>query len=280
MPATQTLRASAAGYCEDAAGVQFALDSTESGVVYQLYRDNAPLSGATLTDSGSAATFSGTFTAGVYRVESLPGATCPVAMDGTHTITMYPVPAPPAITGPEVACNTATLVAVPGDHGNGILWTNDDSTNPARIVTTSDTYTAMSTSAYDCQSSPSSFVCDISYPSAAGAAPDPLCCCQCGLTNVNNKCATVNQTTLPVLPYYTCNATGRWANAWSSDAAILFCKTTQNCKNLHVRFWHDYHDGWGCETAFIGVCVDARCSYFSDVYRICEGTTYTTRCWN
>jgi hypothetical protein len=237
MPATQTLTASAAGYCEDAAGVQFALEGTERDVVYQLYRDNLPLSGATLTDSGSAATFSGTFTAGVYRVESLPGASCPAAMDGTHTVTMYPVPAPPAITGPEVACNTATLVAVPGDHGSGILWTNDGSTNPARIVTTTDTYTAVSTSAYGCQSGSSSFSCTISFPAAAGAAPDPLCCCQCGLSVTNNLCSSPSTVSFTIPDYQPCSINISNSNNWLAGTAQVLCPITNNCNGKYFPRW-------------------------------------------
>jgi hypothetical protein len=240
MPATQTLRASAAGYCEDAAGVQFALDSTESGVVYQLYRDNSPLSGVTITGGGSAATFSGMFTAGVYRVESLPGASCPAAMDGTHTITMYPVPAPPAITGPEVACNTATLVAVPGDHGNGILWTDNDSTNPARIVTSSNTYSAVSTSVYGCQSGSSSFSCTISFPAAAGSAPDPLCCCLCGLTAISGKCSTPSTGSIPVPSYKSCSTDK--VNQWHTGHAATYCPITKNCYGrwMHMDTVYDF----------------------------------------
>ena len=187
MPATQTLRASAAGYCEGATAVQFALQGTQSGVVYQLYRDNAPLSGATLNGTGSAATFSGTFAAGIYRAESLPGNYCPVAMSGTHTVTMYPLPAPPAITGPDQACNSAILVAVPGDHGNGIKW-NNNSTSPVRTINATTTCAAISTSPYNCTSATTTFTCTIRTPAAAGSAPDPLCCCACGNSPIEGVC--------------------------------------------------------------------------------------------
>jgi hypothetical protein len=189
MPITQTLVVSAAGYCEGATGVQFALQNTESGVVYQLYRDNALLSGATLNGTGSAATYSGTFAAGVYRAESLPGTHCPLAMTGTHTITMYPQPAPPTITGPSSACITATLVAVPGEHGTGIRW-NDNSTANVRTVTATSILSAISTSPNGCLSSSRSFACTIRTPATTGNAPDALCGCQCGLTCVSNVCQT------------------------------------------------------------------------------------------
>jgi hypothetical protein len=278
MPAAQTLTASAAGYCEDTTGVQFALDSTESDVVYQLYRDNSPLSGATIEGDGSAATFSGMFTAGVYRVESLPGASCPAAMDGTHTVTMYPVPAPPAITGPEVACNTATLVAVPGDHGSGISWTDIVSTNPARIVTSSNTYTAVSTSPVGCQSNPSSFVCDISYPSAAGAAPDPLCCCQCGLTDVKGICAPPAIPAPYIPPYVNCSAKTTSPKVWSMESAVKYCPITNDCANLYMTHVTYYDNPAGMVTKFT-MCTNSACSSFSAWSTAVDPATRSSRCW-
>jgi hypothetical protein len=274
MPATQTLTASAAGYCEDAAGVQFALDGTERDVVYQLYRDNSPLSGATITGGGSAATFSGTFTAGVYRVESLPGASCPAAMDSTHTITMYPVPAPPAITGPEVACNTATLVAIPGDHGSGISWTDVESTNPARIVTTTNTYTAVSTSAHGCQSGSSSFSCNISLPAAAGAAPDPLCCCRCGLSVVSGKCSVPASSAITVPSYRSCNATPLTTNTWRSSHATLYCPITANCTSIRTAIAYLKTSNYA-----IMECQNATCTQTKLIYQE-EGSSMNTFCWN
>jgi hypothetical protein len=275
MPATQTLRASATGYCEDAAGVQFALGGTQSGVVYQLYRDNAPLSGATLTDSGSAATFSGTFTAGVYRVESLPGASCPAAMDGTHTITMYPVPAPPAITGPKAACNTATLVAVPGDHGNGILW-SDNSTNPARIVTSSNNYTAVSTSAYGCQSGSSSFSCTISFPSAAGAAPDPLCCCSCGLSPVDGTCVDTTSPSANIPSHNTCTISPSEARGWHAGTAQALCPSILACKNKY--FFISYRTVASNAYATWLLCTNDSCTSTSKTQTV-EAFSQPSICW-
>ena len=152
-----------------------------------MYRDNAPLSGATLNGTGSAATFSGTFPAGEYRAEALPGATCPAAMAGTHTIILYPSPAPPTITGPDQACNSATLVAVPGDNGNGIRW-DDNTTTPVRTLTATATCAAISTSPNGCTSATTTFACTISTPAAIGSAPDPLCCCCCGSSPIEGVC--------------------------------------------------------------------------------------------
>jgi hypothetical protein len=241
MPATQTLVASAAGYCESSAAVHLALQGTQSGVTYQLYRDNALLTGATLNGTGSAATFSGTFAAGVYRAESLPGAACAVAMNGAHTITMYPLPAPPIITGPAQACNSATLVAVPGDHGNGIRWTDNSSTINVRTITSTNTYTAITTSPEGCQSSARSFACTISQPSGAGSAPNALCGCSCGLTCISGICASPATTQLP-RTYHACTTPplaldglltpGVTSQSWSADMTHALCVFYADCSGL------------------------------------------------
>jgi hypothetical protein len=240
MPAAQTLTASAAGYCEDAAGVQFALHNTESDVVYQLYRDDAPLADVTVSGTGSGASFNGTFAAGMYHAEALPGATCPAVMAGTHTITMYPLPAPPTIAGPSSACVSTTIVAVPGDHGTGIRWTDISDTAPVRTVTSSGNYNAVSISAFGCVSSSSTFVSRIAAPATAGSVPDPLCCCACGLSVSDGKCTAEASTGLTIPPYTSCSATYDGAKVWTAAMLQTFCLTTNDC-NGRVG-WTDYYD--------------------------------------
>jgi hypothetical protein len=261
MPAVQTLTASMAGYCEGTAGVQFALHNTESGVVYQLYRDNTPLSGATLNGSGSAETFSSTFAAGMYHAEALPGATCPAVMAGMHTITMYPIPAPPTIAGPSSACVSATLVAVPGDHGTGIRWTDNSSTVNFRTVTSSGTVAAISISANGCVSSSRSFVYRISVPAPAGSAPDPLCCCACGLINNGTTCTTISNT-LTLRSYVTCLAQS--TGSWSIATAQAYCPMTKDCSGITVQ---------GFTSTYVK-CSDASCFFYSSISNSSGG-----RCW-
>ena len=297
MPATQTLLASAAGYCEGATAVQFALNSTESGVVYQLYRDNAPLSGATLNGTGSAATFSGTFGAGEYRAEALAGATCPAAMAGTHTITLYPTPAPPTIAGPSTACISATLVAVPGDHGTGVRWDNN-STTPIRTLTATTTCAVISTSPYGCTSATSTLTCTIRTPAATGSAPDPLCCCSCGNSPIDNVCQAdipgpqgpkgdkgdtgpagpqgpkgdtgatgpAGQYVAPA--YINCTVFDKFALTCSELRAL--CRETHDCAGLYCN--HPYVQNTSDSCA----CTDAECSQFAK----CQShTSFPARCW-
>ena len=306
MPTIQTLLASAAGYCEGATAVRFALQGTESGVVYQLYRDNTPLSGATLIGTGSAATFSGTFAAGDYRTEALPGATCPAAMAGTHTVTMYPLPAPPTITGPAEACNSATLVAVPGDHGTGIKW-DDNSTTPVRTLTATTTCAAIATSSYGCTSATTTFTSTISTPAAAGSAPDPLCCCQCGLTVTDQTCTPASPADAePVIPAYgACTAyitqPTTLGDRWNFAELNSLCKTTKDCSGVsgpysassfYMLCPRTYLDVTHYElslgyTEVTATCLDPECLRYTTEARsyaqYCKGLgsySYTTaRCW-
>jgi uncharacterized protein (TIGR02145 family) len=139
-PATFTLWASATGFCEDdAAGITFALDGTEDGKKYQLFRNNGGAGdGSVLTGNGSALTFTGTFNvAGTYTARTVAkGLTCAIAMNGTHVITKNPLPASPDVTGDSRNCpGTVTLSA--SSSGAVIDWYDDD-------VTTSTLHTGES----------------------------------------------------------------------------------------------------------------------------------------
>jgi hypothetical protein len=123
MPAAQTLTASYEAYCIGTDGVNLALSGTEDGAVYQLYKNDALLPGATIAGTGGAATFSGYFLAGTYRVETEAGAFCPVAMNGTRTITENPLPTPPQLNTPANVCQDAgTIVFVASGHSGTADW--------------------------------------------------------------------------------------------------------------------------------------------------------------
>jgi hypothetical protein len=85
-PARQTLQAAVTGRCVKPAAT-FSLSGTENGVSYRLYCDGAPV-GAALAGTGSAAPFTGTFTAqGVYTARSVAaGRYLQVEMNGAHTL--------------------------------------------------------------------------------------------------------------------------------------------------------------------------------------------------
>jgi uncharacterized protein (TIGR02145 family) len=124
-PLTYTLTASATGFCEGTTdGVSFALQGTQKGVKYQLYRD-AALAG-TLTGTGSAATFSDTFiTAGTYTVRTVAeGAYQTTLMNGSHTITSNPLPTEPVIAKPADVSQGGTLVFTATGYSGALTWTS------------------------------------------------------------------------------------------------------------------------------------------------------------
>jgi hypothetical protein len=127
-PVKQTLRASASAYCEGTGGVQFALNTTELGVTYQLYENNVPKSGATLTGSGSPATFSGFFEAGTYTAHTVPGgAFCPAEMASTVSVTIGQ--AGTDGQAPDATCGCASGTTACGGKctSNRTYTTNDGS---------------------------------------------------------------------------------------------------------------------------------------------------------
>jgi uncharacterized protein (TIGR02145 family) len=86
LPVAQQLVVSSSSYCAGS-GVTFALANTQSGASYQLHKDGVPLGSATLTGKGSAATFSGSFTAGTYTAQTVPSsAFCLAEMRGRFPV--------------------------------------------------------------------------------------------------------------------------------------------------------------------------------------------------
>jgi uncharacterized protein (TIGR02145 family) len=122
-PATYTLLASASGFCAGSAGVQFALDDTEGGRGYQLFRNNSAVNNAVLDGDGSAATFTGSFNeAGTYTVRTIADDLyCAIAMNGTHVVVENPLPGNPAVNDASRNCpGTVTLSA--SSSGAVIDW--------------------------------------------------------------------------------------------------------------------------------------------------------------
>jgi uncharacterized protein (TIGR02145 family) len=107
-PVVQTLTASAQGYCMGSSGVTLSLSGTESGAVYQLYKDNTLQTGITLTGTGSAMPFPGSFGKGAYSVRTVAGAFCGAPMDGAPVLIEHPLPGNPTVTG-GVRCGTGTV---------------------------------------------------------------------------------------------------------------------------------------------------------------------------
>jgi hypothetical protein len=94
--------------------VQLALTGTDNGAVYQLYRDDTPLSGVTVTGTDSPATFSGLFTEeGTYTAKTVAGVFCPLEMSGSPTVAVLISPDPPELShdGPKCAGEYITFTA-------------------------------------------------------------------------------------------------------------------------------------------------------------------------
>jgi hypothetical protein len=119
LPASQTLTASAAGYCKNSQGVRFALNDRQEGVTYQLIKNNATVV-ATLSGTG-AATFSGTHLAGTYTARTVAGAFCAVPMSGEHTIIENPLPDSPNVTHSS-RCGDGTVNLLASSNGAVIDW--------------------------------------------------------------------------------------------------------------------------------------------------------------
>jgi uncharacterized protein (TIGR02145 family) len=155
IPATFTLNVSAESYCAGSAGVSFTLTGTHHGVQYQLIEKDAGIV-KTLDGTGSAATFSGTYPAGVYSATTLPTAVFrEVAMDGAPTVTKYSNPDPPAMTGGGSQCGGTKSIKAEANGDGAIRWTDNSSTVSTRTVGTG-TYYAVTTSAASCESAAAS----------------------------------------------------------------------------------------------------------------------------
>jgi hypothetical protein len=162
-PAVQTLVASAAGFCAGGAGVVFALNDTESGAQYQLYKDGAA-AGTILAGRGGAATFTGTFdVAGAYTAQALDnGMYCAAPMRGAHTIAANPTPAAPNITQPADQCrDSGNLVFTAGGYTGTLVWTSNGggTENGDNVTFTSDAVGTKTVTARSEQSYPGAPTC-------------------------------------------------------------------------------------------------------------------------
>jgi hypothetical protein len=181
------LTASALSFCAGSAGVTFALSGTESGRIYQLYKDGTTVM-ATLPGTGSAATFSDTVNeAGIYTARAivLPEY-CPAVMTGSFSVASAPSPAPPVMGGSSSYCTSGTITATAGSDGTGIRW-DDGTTDALRTVSTSGAYSAVTTSATGCNSSEASVSVTVTQPGTMGNAV-AACGCEDGLLERDGYC--------------------------------------------------------------------------------------------
>lgn len=147
-PAVQNLKVSASGFCMGAEGVVFAMDNTDKGAQYRLYKDGVA-TGTLLTGMGGAATFTGKFdAAGTYTARVVDnGMYCDALMNGTQEITENPLPAAPNIAQPVNVCQHAGDMVFTADNYSGTLvWTsNGGGTENGNNVTFSSAATGTKT---------------------------------------------------------------------------------------------------------------------------------------
>jgi hypothetical protein len=201
------LQASAAGFCAGGAGVTFALSGTDNGRNYELYKAGTSKAVATLVGKGSAATFSGSFTAGTYTARLIPNpAFCPAEMTGSLPVVSNPLPATPnlAVLASTVCLGTSiTFRVTMPESGVTYTWTGatgtasgtsdgtytvSGATTGTKSVTASARLTSNGTT---CQSSNSSLSAMVLQPSANGQTANATCGCVTGTNNCKGTCMTV-----------------------------------------------------------------------------------------
>jgi hypothetical protein len=202
-PVVQQLMVSSPAYCAGS-GVTFALANTENGAVYQLYKNDVPVDGATLTGGGSPATFSGSFKAGTYSVRTVPGGDfCPAEMTGKITVNESPLPDIPtiAVSAATVCRGTNVVFRASGTAGSTYTWLGAAGTasgigNGTLTVSGAATgtksvsaYARLTSSGTTCQSANAATVTAyVSQPGAEGQTADPVCGCVPNLTACNGYC--------------------------------------------------------------------------------------------
>jgi hypothetical protein len=249
LPEMKALIALSPGYCEGSEGVTFAMDGTESGVTYQLIKDNAEVV-ATLSGTGNPEEFTGAHPVGTYTARSVgTDMFCEMAMYGQRVVTEYPLPAAPTISSAGTACASYTLTATPGDGGAGILW-DDGSRESPRTVAAAGTYSCKSETEAGCTSIISATIAidslpNFDAPSSSPCAPSYSCldCPPC-----DEKCQSLTTGTMYA-----------YAPTPANDyCAVLHYCATHDCTDISALIaWHrTWGDGYiNC----VFKCVDARC---------------------
>jgi hypothetical protein len=254
MPSTPyNLTVSATAYCAGSS-VTFALSNTMPGQTYWLYKGSDHVN--TLTGTGSAATFTGTFAgAGVYTAQTIADmGYCPATMNGSLPVVYNPLPTAPAMSGGGSHCGgTMDITATPGSDGNGIRWTDGSSTTATRSVGTG-TYYAVTTSAAGCESGTASVEVSERLPGALGQPPDAVCGCTCG--SYPKSYAGVPTCEVAFAPgyspagllciYYFGCSTETWGGIAAEDAAAASADANA-CAALAVKYGFE-HSMFGTET--------------------------------
>ena len=185
-PAQQTLTASAQEYCAGS-GVTFALSNTDAGADYRLIKEGDS-DAVALTGAGSAATFSGTFTAGTYHVETASGAFCPATLTSQVTVTEVALPTvPPTEPADQSACSGVTVTLTIQAQANVTYsWYNKATgtslgTGASYATSTSGSYYAVATSDKSCTITSRTATVTLSGAGGALGNTPTTCGCAAGL---------------------------------------------------------------------------------------------------
>ncbi|MDR3184648.1 MAG: hypothetical protein LBT49_04500 [Prevotellaceae bacterium] len=143
-PVVQTLTASGSSYCAGS-GVTLALSGTDPGAAYQLYKDGTLQTGITLTGTGGAMSFPGSFKNGAYSVRVVAGAFCGASMAGAPVVIEHPLPNNPTVTAGS-RCGAGTVQLSASSPGADIDW-YDAATGGTRLAQASGAYTTPGLSA-------------------------------------------------------------------------------------------------------------------------------------
>jgi hypothetical protein len=130
------------------------------------------------------------------------------------SVTIYALPSAPTMSGGGAACGSTSISATTGSNGNGIRWTDNNSTTSSRTVSATGYYYAVTTSASCGESGSAGVAVTIGQPGSADGPPDATCGCGPQLTNLWGTCRTNAYACSQIIP--TCIA-----NHGSSSAVIL-----------------------------------------------------------
>ena len=98
-------------YCAGGAGVHVGLNTSSTGITYQLYNGSVPV-GAAINGTGSSLDFGSLMGNGTYTIVASPGGLCATNMSGNAMVSINPLPSVFAITGGGAYCASASGVAV------------------------------------------------------------------------------------------------------------------------------------------------------------------------
>ena len=108
-------------YCAGSGGLAIGLDSSQSGISYQLYRDGI-LVGLPVAGTGTSFSFPNHGSGGIYTVVASSGGACTATMLGSATISVVPSPAIFNVSGGGFYCEHAGAAVGLSDSELGVSY--------------------------------------------------------------------------------------------------------------------------------------------------------------